>query len=99
MQRFLGIEISVDNVIGDFADIAFVRMVLFLGTFAKQSKLIHDSLDTLVIYLKPTVQKFMVYSPYSISFLVLIENSNNFGRQIGISLFDFIGFAEFIIVG
>lgn len=80
MQRFLGTEISVNNVISDLAYIAFVRMVLFLGTFAKQSKLIHDSLDTLVIYLKAAIQKFMMYSPYAVSFLILIKDTNNFGR-------------------
>lgn len=40
MQRFLGTEIPIDNVISDLAYIAFVGMVLFLGAFAKQSKLI-----------------------------------------------------------
>ena len=80
MKRLLGTEIPIDNVISDLAYIAFVGMVLFLGAFAKQSKLIHDSLDTLVIYLKTSVEKFMVYSPYTIPFPVLVENSNDFGR-------------------
>ena len=75
-----GAEISVDNVIGNFSNIAFVRMILFLGTFAKQSKPIHNSLDTLVIYLKPTVQKLMMYSPYAVSLLIFVKDTNNFGR-------------------
>ena len=52
LQRFLGIEISVNNVIGDFANIAFVRMVLFFGTFAKQCKLVYNRL----------VKIFLLYS-------------------------------------
>ena len=55
-------------------------MVLLLGTFAKQSKLIHDSLDTLVIYQKATVQKLPMHPSYAISFPVLIKNGNDFGR-------------------
>ena len=80
LQRLLGAEIPIDKVVSDFAHITFVRMVLFLGTFSKQSKPIHDSLDTLVIYLKATVQELMVYSSHTISFLVLIEDENNFRR-------------------
>ena len=80
LQRLLSAEISIDNIVSNFADIALVRMVPFFGTFAKQSKLIHDSLDTLVIYLKTTVHEFMVYSPYAVPFLILIEDANNFRR-------------------
>ena len=51
-----------------------------------------------MIYLKSTIEKLMVYPSYAVSFSVLIENGNNFRRQIGISLFDRIGFADFVIV-
>ena len=73
-------------------------MVFFLGTFAKQSKLIHDSLDTLVICLKATVQKLPMYPSYAISFPVFIKDTDDFGRQISVSLLDPIRLFEFIIV-
>ena len=80
LKRLLGTEIPIDNVISDLAHIAFVGMVLLFWTFAKQSKLIHDSLDTLVIYQKATVQKLPMYPSYAISLPVLVENGNNFRR-------------------
>ena len=80
MQRLLSAEIPVNNVIGNFADIAFVGMIFFFRTFSKQSKLIHDSLDAFVVYLKATVQKFTVYSSYAVAFPVLIEDGENFRR-------------------
>lgn len=80
MQRLLGTEISVNNVIGNLADITFVGMVLLLWTFAEQFKLVHNSLNTLVIHLKPTVQKLMVYPSYAVSFSALVENNSNFRR-------------------
>ena len=55
-------------------------MVLLLWTFAEQFKLVHDSLNTLVIHLKPTVQKLMVYPSYAVSFSVLVENDGDFRR-------------------
>ena len=64
----------------NFTNVAFVRMVLLFWTFAKQCKPVHNSLNTLVIYLKPTVQKFMVYPSHAVSFSVLVENSGNFRR-------------------
>ena len=79
MQRFFGIEISIDDIISNFANIAFIGMVFFLGTFSKQCKLIHDSLDTFVIYLETVIQKLLMYAPYSISLFVLVKDSNNFG--------------------
>jgi hypothetical protein len=80
LQRLLGAEIPINNVIGNLADIAFVGMILLLWTFTEQFKLVHNSLNTLVIHLKPTVQKLMVYPSYAVSFSVLIENGNNFRR-------------------
>ena len=40
----------------------------------------------------------MVYSSDTISFFILIKDIRDFRRQIGISLFDRIGFADFVIV-
>ena len=80
MKRLLGAEIPVNNVIGNLADIALVGMILFLWTFSEQCKLVHDSLDTLVIHLKPAVQKLMVYPSYTISFSILVENDGDFRR-------------------
>ena len=51
-----------------------------------------------MIYLKSTIEKFMVYSSDAISFFILIKDIRDFRRQIGISLFDRIGFADFVIV-
>ena len=79
MQRFFGIEISIDDIISNFTNIAFIGMVFFLGTFSKQCKLIHDSLDTLVIYSKTSIQKLLMYAPYTISLFVLVEDNNNLG--------------------
>lgn len=79
LQRFFGIEISIDDIISNFTNIAFIGMVFFLGTFSKQCKLIHDSLDTLVIYSKTSIQKLLMYAPYTISLFVLVEDNNNFG--------------------
>ena len=73
-------------------------MILFFRAFAFQRKLIHDPLNTLMIYLKSTIEKFMVHSSDAISFFILIKDIRDFRRQIGISLFDRIGFADFVIV-
>ena len=51
-----------------------------------------------MIYLKSTIEKFMVYLSDAISFFILIKDIRDFRRQIGISLFDRIGFADFVIV-
>ena len=51
-----------------------------------------------MIYLKSTIEKFMVYSSDTISFFILIKDIRDFRRQIGISLFGRIGFADFVIV-
>ena len=48
-------------------------MILLLWTFAEQSKLLHNSLNTLMIHLKPAVQKLMVYPSYTISFLFSLK--------------------------
>ena len=66
--------------------------------FAFQRKLAHNSLDTFVIYMKSTIEKFVVYSSYAISLFVLMKDICDFGRQIGISFFDCIGFADFVII-
>lgn len=55
-------------------------MILLLWTFAEQSKSVHNSLNTLVIHLIPTVQKLMVYPSYTISFSVFVENGSDFRR-------------------
>ena len=73
-------------------------MVLFFWTFSFQRKLIHNSLNTLVIYLKSTIAKFLMYSPYSITFFVFFKNGRNFRRQGDISLFNRIVFSDFVIV-
>lgn len=80
LQRLFGTEIPIDDIVRNFTNVAFVRMVLLFWTFAKQCKPVHNSLNTLVIYLKPTVQKFMVYPSHAVSFSVLVENSGNFRR-------------------
>lgn len=51
-----------------------------------------------MIYLKSTIEKLMMYSSDAISFFILIKDIRDFGRQIGISLFDRIGFTDFIII-
>ena len=73
-------------------------MILFFRAFPFQRKLIHDSLNTLVIYLKSTIQKFLIHPPYAISFFVFIKDIRDFRRQIGISFFDRIGFTNFIVI-
>ena len=98
LQRLLRTEIPVDDIVSDFAHIAFVRMILFFRAFAFQIKLIHDPLNTLMIYLKSTIQKFLIHPPYAISFFVFIKDIRDFRRQIGISFFDRIGFTNFIVI-
>lgn len=52
----------------------------------------------LMIYLKSTIQKFLIHPPYAISFFVFIKDIRDFRRQIGISFFDRIGFTNFIVI-
>ncbi len=80
LQRLLGTKISIDNVVSNFPDIAFVGMILFLGTFAKLCKLVHNPLGAFVIHPKATVHKLMEHPPYAVSFPVLIEDGGNFRR-------------------
>ena len=98
LQRLLCAEITIDDIIGNFADIAFIRMILLFWVFAFQRKLAHNSLDTLVIHLKATIQKFLIHPSYTISFFVFIKDIHDFRRQTGISFFDRIGFSDFIII-
>ena len=98
LQGLLGAEIPIDDIISDFAHIAFVGMVLFFRSFAFQRQLLHNALDALVIHMKATVEKFMVYSPYSVSFFVFLKNSRDFRRQCAVSFFDCIRFIDFIII-
>ena len=74
------IQIPIATGYLNFGDGLCLLAGWILGTFAKQSKLIHDSLDTLVIYQKATVQKLPMHPSYAISFPVLIKNGNDFGR-------------------
>lgn len=80
LHRSCRAEIPVKDILSNLADLALVGMILFLWTFSEQCKLVHDSLDTLVIHLKPAVHKLMVYPSYTISFSVLVENDGDFRR-------------------
>lgn len=80
MQWLLRAEIPVNDIVGNFTDIAFVRMIFFFRTLSEQSKLLHDPLDTLMVHLKTTVQKLTVHSPYAVPFLVLIKDVNDLDR-------------------
>lgn len=80
MQWLFCPEISIYDIVSNFADLAFVRVIFFFWTFTEQCKLVHNSLDSLVIYIKTTVYKFPMYSSYTISSFILIENSNDFNR-------------------
>ena len=80
LQGVLGAKIALNNVVSNFANISFVRVIFLFRTLTSQRKPVHDSLNTLVIYAKATVQKLMVYSPYAVSFPILIEDSYNFRR-------------------
>ena len=73
-------------------------MILFFRLLTSQPQLVHDTLDTFMIYWKASIQKFLVYSPYTVSSFVFIEDSGDFCGYIRISFLHLICLSNLIII-
>ena len=78
LQRFVCAEVPVDDINGNLAYFATIRVVFLLGTFSGQPQPIHNTLNPLVIHRETTLYKFLTYSSYAVpSFYALGYASND----------------------
>ena len=73
-------------------------MILLLRPLTGQPQLLHDSLDSFMVYTKTTLQKLLVYSSYTISSFVFMENRSDFRGYTRISLLHFICLSNLIVI-
>ena len=98
LQRLLCIEISVDNIVGNLTNFTLVGMILLLRSFTGQPKLVHDALNSFMVYREPMLHEFLVYSPYTVSSFVFVEDSGDFRGYIHVSFLYFICLADLIVI-
>ena len=98
LHQLLCDEISVDDIVRNFANIASVQMIFSIETLSSQPELAHDTLNMFMVDSKVSVQKFLIYSYYAISPSIFFKDCNNFDRYIHISLLHFICFSNLKVV-
>ena len=73
-------------------------MILLLRPLTSQPQLLHNSLNPFMVYMETTIQKFLVYSSYTISASILMKDCCDFRGNINISLLNFICLPNLIII-
>lgn len=76
-KRCFCAEISVDDIVGNLPNSADVGMIFFLRTFAAESHLVHQSLDSFMIDLMALIHQLMIDPSDAVRSVMVFKNSSD----------------------